>query len=119
MEPATEAQRQRVAERARLSLPVQHPAPHRRAPVELPAQCLAEQGGEGGSELCAESGLFREARPDFRFGRQIQALSVAPSFAAAATIRAAIACSSSSVKLFSCGCRLTSTASDFCPSGTL
>jgi len=36
--------------------------------------------------------------------------SVAPTFAAAATILSAIAFSSASVKLFSCGCNSTSTA---------
>ena len=42
----------------------------------------------------------------------------ARALAAAAVTRSAIALRSSSVKLFSPGCSVTSTASDFCPSGT-
>src|SRR3546814_7894475 len=45
-------------------------------------------------------------------------LSTAPSLAAAATMRSEIPFSSSSVKLLSPGCSTTSSASDFCPSGT-
>ena len=118
MEAAAEAQRQRVAKRAGLAAPVEQAATSLRPPVQLSTQGLAEQSGKRRPERGAETGLLREGGPNLRFrgqgsgperraepggggddplGDRLQLL------VGEALLR---------------GCRVTSTASDFWPSGT-